>query len=196
MTGAPVLKGRLSIGSEADTAALGILGHDRLLLASCLGSLFIWPVANLTRDDHGFCNTTLGEFGLALDGLQAQDIGNLSSPGASRSFMRGGLGAGCLVRRHGPADGSCSPNWRVHTPIQAYELKAEYRSEGLHFAISGQFAEPDDAKDAQAGPMPNGVAFSINATIPWETLVLKDFSGPFGHWKIGYSTVSVARQSG
>jgi hypothetical protein len=66
------------------------------------------------------------------------------------------------------------------------ELKAEYRSEGVHFAISGQFATAYDAAAAQDGPMLNGKSFSINAMIPWETLVLKGFPGAEAHWQFGH----------
>ena len=174
-TGCPIVRGRLSIGTEADMAALGILEHDRLLLRD---SLSIWPVTNVSRDEHGFCHPTLGAFGLYFGGLAAQDIKDFSSRGASQPFYRGGIHTGCLIRRKGLEQICLSTPL---TPIHACELKAEYRPEGLHFAISGQFAGADgDAAAAQYGPDLNGKAYSVNAIIPSEILLLKGFIG-HGH---------------
>src|ERR1700735_2855187 len=142
-TGFPIVKGELSIGSKADMTALGIPDHDHLLLPMIdwPRGLFIWPVTNLTRDENGFCNAALGEFGLAFDGPRAEEIGRLCPEGQiGRSFIRGGIGAGYLLTRKGLAPDV--RNWfgKSLTPIQAYELKAECRPQGLQFSISGQLA--------------------------------------------------------
>jgi hypothetical protein len=182
-TGFPVVRGRLSIASEADMESLGLLRHDRVLLPmqNWPVILFAWPVISVTHDDDGFCITTLGEYGLMFNGFRAEDIGDLSSPGAGKPFTRGGLYSGDFVRRDGFL--GQLPKWIPHTPIDAYKLKAKYRSGGLYFEISGQFAATYDAIAAQGGPILNGKSFSLDAIIPWETLVLKDFSGAVAHWK-------------
>jgi hypothetical protein len=175
-TGFPIVKGELSIGSKADMTALGIPDHDHLLLPMIdwPRGLFIWPVTNLTRDENGFCNAALGEFGLAFDGPRAEEIGRLCPEGQiGRSFIRGGIGAGYLLTRKGLAPDV--RNWfgKSLTPIQAYELKAECRPQGLHFSISGQLAAADDDRAARDEPMMDGREFSVNAIIPYGTLMLK-----------------------
>jgi hypothetical protein len=118
-TGSPIVKGQLSIGSEADMTSLGIPRHDRVMLPTQAlpSSLFVWPVASVTRDNHGFCDVTLGKSGFAFHGFRVQDIGSLASPGASRSFTRGGLDAGNLIGHEGFVRGS--PKWILRTPIDA-----------------------------------------------------------------------------
>jgi hypothetical protein len=188
-TGLPIAKGELSIGSEADMAALCLLKHDRVLLQEGPHILAVWPVTSISRDGHGFCETSLGEFGLLFNGFGARDIARFSSPGASQSFMRGGIHAGYLMRRN-VLEGS-HPNVIPHTPqttpICDYELKAEYRSEGLYFAISGYFAAAPDSGASHETTMLNEKAFSLVATIPWAILILKDFSGALHHRKFDRS---------
>jgi hypothetical protein len=76
-SGFPIVKGTLSIGSEADMTALGIPKHNRVLLPmqKWPNILFIWPVTKVACDHQGFCDAGLGESGLAFHGLRAQDIG-------------------------------------------------------------------------------------------------------------------------
>jgi hypothetical protein len=182
-TGFPIVRGQLSIGSEADMKSLGLPRHDRVLLPTQKWpfTLFAWPVTTVARDDDGFFITALGEYGLMFDGFTVQDIGNLSSPRASKSFARSGLYAGDLVKRAGLA--GQLPKWELHTQIDSWQLKAEYGSAGLFFEISGQFGTTYDAIAAQGGPNLNGKSFSLSAIIPWETLVLKDFPGAVAYWK-------------
>jgi hypothetical protein len=179
-TGFPIVKGALSIGSEANMTALGIQKHDRVLLPmqNWPNILFIWPVTEVAYDDHGFCDATLGESGLAFHGLRAQDIGHLSSPVGGQSFKRGGIHTGNLIRHEGAVWGS--PRWKLHAPIHSYELKAEHLSDGLHFAISGKFAAAHDPGTVEGVAPLDGKAFSVDALIPREILSLKDFSGVVG----------------
>lgn len=174
-TGFPIVKGTLSIGSEADMTSLGIAKHDRVLLPmqKWPNILLIWPVTKVACDHQGFCDAGLGESGLAFHGLRAQDIGDLSSPVGGQSFMRGGIHTGNLIRHEGAVWGS--PRWKLHAPIHSYELKAEHLSEGLHFAISGSFAAAYDPGTAEGVALLDGKAFSVDALIPREILSLKDF---------------------
>jgi hypothetical protein len=151
-------------------------------------ALGVWPVTNVLLDAHGFCETTLGEFGLFVYGFGAGDIGKFSSQEASQSFRRSGIGAGCLMRRR-ELEGS-HPYVITHTPqtpIYDYELEAEYRPEGLCFAISGHFATDHDSDIGQERPKLNSDAFSLVATIPWEILVLKNSPEGALHWKFGHA---------
>jgi hypothetical protein len=191
-TGFPIIKGRLSVGSAADMTALGIPEHDRVLLPlrGFLPNVFVWPVIDVTRNDDGFCDAALGEFGLLLSGIRAEDIGNVSSAGASEAFVRGGTRAGNLIRRNGTTHGL--PMWRFHTSIDSFEIRAEHRSDGLHFAISGRFTSASSAP--ADGPILDGQTFSTNAVIPWETVLLKGLRDAgmhlkFGHW--GKSTSKI-----
>jgi hypothetical protein len=160
--------------------ALGVPKHDRVLLPmqKWPTTLFIWPVTKVAYDDHGFCDATLGESGLAFHGLSAHDIKDLSSPVGGQSFMRGGIHAGNLTRHEGVVRGS--PKWKLHAPIHSYELKAEDVSEGLHFAISGKLAAAHDPGTAERAALLDGKAFSVDALIPREILSLKDFPGVVG----------------
>jgi hypothetical protein len=146
-TGFPIVKGRLSIGSKADMTVLAIPDHDRLLLAvqNLGGGLAVWPATNVTRDESGFSNAAPSQYGLVFHGFTAQDIGHLSSPGGDQSFVRGGISAGNLIKfeRFVPGRPDCID--KPLTLIRAYELTAEDRLEGLHFAISGQFAAATSA---------------------------------------------------
>jgi hypothetical protein len=198
-TGFPIIPGRLSIGSESDATNLGIPKHDRVLLSfptwRGIGppSTGVWPVTDVTRDEHGFCEATLGDFGLAFSALSPWDIGDLSPPGGvRRSLIRGGAHAGSLIKRERIADRI----WieKPFMPIHAYELSALYGSDGLHVAISGRFAVSDD-RIAKVGKGLDfsGKEFSAEATIPWETLSLKDFRFAGAYWKFGHGVGSPSK---
>lgn len=181
VTGFPIVKGQLSIGSKTDRTAYGVRKHDRLLLSArqelsyemtWSQGMTIWPVNDVARDEHGFCQATLGEFGLAFHSFKLFDKGNLPRPGGCQSFLRG-TRVGNLMKRERLGTGWIE---KPHTPIHSYELNAEYGSEGLHIAVSGQLETFEGER---------GGEFSIDATIPWETLALKGFQSAAASWKFG-----------
>src|SRR5262245_60335825 len=170
-TGFPIAKGRLWVGSEAAAAALGIGAHRHLLLSSYQYGTVIRPVISITRDPYGFCDATTCDVGLVFYSLSLKDIVKLAGIKTEpfrrdfsmrrRSVMCAGARAGDLI-----ADELCGDR-RIYWsrgPIQLYELSAERVADGLHVVISGQVAHGESEHE-----------FSVDATLPWETLALKGF---------------------
>ncbi len=176
-TGSLIGKGSLKIGTEADTAALGIAAHGHVLLSSQEDVVTLWPVTDFTRDKNGFCEAVLDEVGLAFWSLSLDDIGKLAVPGAGRNArMKGGSQTGDLLRR--VQFGDKWINKQQASPIQNYELGAEYGPDGLYVSISGQVAL-DQLKDVKP--------LSLHLTIPWATLTLKGIEASGAYWKFGHS---------
>jgi len=186
-TGALIAKGLLRIGSEADTEALGVKAHNHVLVLSEQRRTTIWPVTQMTRDEYGFCDTTLGAAGLAFWSLNLNDVAEIARPEiGSRLLMGGGSTKwpiGSLMR-------GSYPKFPVEVPenrrrlitqrsgrIQDYEASGEYGPEGLHITISGQVAV---GEDEHCKP------FSLDATIGWPTLTLKDIPFSVAYWKFGH----------
>ncbi len=169
-TGFLIAKGSLRVGSETDAGS-----QSHLLLSSQPNGTTVWPVTRITRDEYGFCETTLGEVGLAFRSLGLDDIGQLSPPGAGyRSLLRGGAQAGELRLREKLGNGWIE---KPGSPIHQYEMETEYGPEGLHVAISGQVsvAEGEHSKP-----------FSVDTTVPWPTLTVKGIQSSVAYWKFGH----------
>jgi hypothetical protein len=171
-TGFPIALGRLAIGDADDMITLGIAAHDRVLLSTVDAptTLSVWPVTEIARDEYGFCRTTVADSGLAFQTLTLADIDRLSPPSnGRRRFTRSGAGAGYLRRR--------GLRQVQRLPIETYELSADHDSGGLRIAVSGQLTGSDGR---------SGMGFSIDATVPWETLHLKEcpFAGAYSKFGI------------
>jgi hypothetical protein len=174
-TGFLIAKGCLKVGSESEMVALGISAHSHLLLSLRSNVTTVWPVTRITRDEHGFCDATLGEAGLAFWSLSLDDIGELSPPGGGRQWLtRGGSQAGSLMRRVRLGD-----QWieKRGNAIHQCELGTEYGPEGLHIAISGQVVVTEDEHDKP---------FSVDATVSWPTLTVKGIRSSVAYWKFGH----------
>jgi hypothetical protein len=163
-TGFPIAQGQLSIGDADEMAAQGIGRHDRLLFCTDVSlpglptNLCIWPIKEIARDEHGFCRPTLCEAGLALHAVTLEDIDRLAaSADGRRRHTRSGAGAGYVMRRQ--------PRETRDTAVEGYELAATHDSAGLRIAVSGTLA----GNAHRPGSM-----FSVGATVPWETLHLKE----------------------
>jgi hypothetical protein len=188
LTGFPIAKGSISVGTSADMTALGIGAHYHLLLSAedrhRPPFLVIRPVSNVERDEYGFCQTTLADRGLSLSYLSLAHIGNITWVGGPRgSFARGGAQAGLLVK-YKPGATPWIPESYVR--IHSYELTAEYDAEGLQIAIAGQLAETAEAPAKE---------FSVRATVPWATMIIKGFRGAGAHWKFGRQSLPIKSDS-
>ncbi|TAL83405.1 MAG: hypothetical protein EPN75_01155 [Beijerinckiaceae bacterium] len=173
-TGFAIGNGSLTIGSEADMRALGIVPHNHVLLSPLSNGTTIWPVTSIVRNAHGFCEATLAEIGLALRPSSLEDIAAMAPHTGRVSLTRGGSGAGGLRRCIKSGN-----KWveQRYTQIDYYELGSEYGPEGLHIVGSGQVHVADDQTVRP---------FSVDATISWATLAVKGSRYSGAYWKFGH----------
>src|SRR5262249_30808873 len=190
LTGYPIASGHLSIGSSADMRALGIPKHQRVLLAyphgQGRGAWMIWPVIDATPRETGFYDAVVGTVGLAFDSLSQATVDDLVAAKASG----GGADAGALIRRE-PSDPLHTVLYRGRIRIHGYQLDARLSTAGLQLTSSGRFVS--DATDSEPNLL--GKEFSLEATIPWETLTIKGFKCSSRYWKFASAPASGAATS-
>lgn len=173
--GSPIVRGQLSLGSEADRAALGIPDHDRLMLQFRYDGLAIWPAMGVERGDNGFCRAKVEGLGILLHRLTIEEINALGLvPDEARILSRGGYICGSVISQ------THSFLW----PLTTYEMQLRHVPDGVAMTLSAQLVvrteTPREGANAEAL---SGRDIRIEATISWETLTLAGFSAAGPHWK-------------
>jgi hypothetical protein len=191
-TGSPVVPGSLSI-TPAHGSDVVIPPHDRVLLELPVWwnsdrGVAIWPVTGAGRDEHGFYDVTVVDYGIRLLSIGLEHLGSVARPDeARRSFSRGGIGTGHLMRRKFFSPTDRVPTAIDATPISNYELGGLLDTNGLNIDIAGCFASAGDANQPVKDlPDLAGARIAAKVAIPWHTLVLKNFPWAGSYWKYGH----------
>jgi hypothetical protein len=206
-SGHAIIPGTLSIAAAADGTAVGLSVHERILL--CLepsstihfrpgrqhspGALLVWPVSQVERQVSGFCRPVVTGPGVCFDGLSRAEFDWLVYPTSDD--------APCLHRKgHRRRFDRLSLGRRVppFLTLDGFTVRARHVEGGLALTLSGHTDDPAFQRD---GPKQLGDHdLRVEAVIPWEILIIKDFDAgaiyhKFGHAAGGRGQLAIEAQS-